>query len=215
MIAIIKKYNYITFVTVFIGLPILLFALGDFPPRVFLKNVISLITLLAFCLILGQFFLSRTNNLTKKIHKYKHVIRVHKAIGYFSITLFMFHPFLIVLPRYFEGGVDPLDAFIKMITAFESFGIILGLISWGLMLLIGLTALFRDRLDVSYKRWRVIHGLLSLVFIIIATWHSVDLGRHSNTSVSLFFIIMATVGSLMLLRLYIFSNKKKEQDNVV
>lgn len=218
MLDLLKKYNYINFVVVFIGLPVLLFSLGDFPPRTLFKNAISLLTLLAFSLILGQFFLSRTNNFTKNIHKFKNVIALHKAIGYFVVGVFFLHPFLIILPRFFEVGPDPLDSFIKMITTFDSLGVILGLIAWSLMLVIGITALFRERLPLSYKTWRVFHGLLSVAFVLIATWHSVDLGRHTNTPISLFFIILATIGSLMLLKLYIFKKtnktKNREQSNV-
>lgn len=214
MIDTLKKYNYISFLVVFIGLPVLLFALGDFPPRSFFKNSVSLITLLAFSLILGQFFLSRTNTFTTKIHKYKNVLSAHKAIGYFALTLFMLHPFLIVIPRYFEAGVEPLDSFIKMITTFESLGVILGLVAWCLLLVLGVTSMTRGKLGFSYKTWRVFHGFLALLFIVIATWHSVDLGRHTNTSISLYFIIMATIASLVLLKLYIFPNTKKEHSNV-
>lgn len=214
MINLLKKYNYISFSVVFIGLPVLLFFIGDFPPRSLLKNAISLLTLLAFCLILGQFFLSRTNNITKKIHKFKNVIALHKGIGYFVVGVFLLHPFLIILPRYFEVGPDPLDSFIKMITTFDSLGVILGLIAWSLMLIIGLTALFRERVPLSYKSWRVLHGLLSLLFVIIATWHSLDLGRHTEGALGIFFVIVATVGSLMLLKLYLFTNKNKEQSDV-
>lgn len=212
MIDLLKKYNYISFIVVFIGLPILLFSLGDFPARSFLKNAISLVTLLAFSLILGQFFLSRTNSFTKYIHRFHNVIALHKAIGYFVVGVFFLHPFLIVLPRYFEVGPDPLDSFIKMITTFESLGVILGLVAWVLMLLIGITALFRDRLPISYKSWRVFHGLLSVAFVLIASWHSIDLGRHTNTPISLFFIILATIGSLMLFKIYIFTKTDKTKN---
>lgn len=214
MLDLLKKYNYISFVVVFIALPILLFCLGDFPPRSVLKNSISIVTLLAFSLILGQFFLSRTNNFTKNIHNFKNVLSLHKIIGYFAVTLFFFHPFLLVLPRYFEVGPNPIDSFIQIVTNFESLGIILGLIAWALMLLIGITALLRKKLSISYKKWRVFHGLVSLIFIIVATWHSVDLGRHTNTSISIFFITMAFIASVMLLKLYIFSNKNKGVSNV-
>jgi len=218
MLDLLKKYNYISFATLFIGVPLLLFVLGDFPPRTFLKNAISLITLLAFSLILGQFFLSRTNTFTKNIHKFKNVIALHKAIGYFVVGVFLLQPFLIILPRYFEAGPKPVDSFIKMITTFESLGVLLGLGAYVLLLVIGLTALFRAKLALSYKSWRLLHGLLSLLFVVLAIWHSVDLGRHMNTPLSLFFIIMATIGSLMLLRVYIFKNKNnninKEPSNV-
>jgi len=210
MLELIKKYNYISFGVVFIVLPALLFSLGDTPSRTLLKETTSLITILSFSLILGQFFLSRTNKLTTKIHKYKSVISLHKAIGYVVIGVFFLHPFLIVLPRYFEVGPKPLESLIKMITTFESLGVILGLIAWSLMLIIGITAYFRQKLNISYKSWRVIHGLLSAVFIVVATWHSVDLGRHTGTAMSLYFIIVAFMGLALLLKLYIFTNKKKE-----
>lgn len=212
MLDLLKKYNYISFTLVFIGMPLLLFVLGDSPPRTFLKNAISLVTLLAFSLILGQFFLSRTNSFTKNIHKFKNVIALHKAIGYFVVGVFLLHPFLIILPRYFEAGPNPVDSFIKMITSFETLGVLLGLIAYVLLIVIGLTALFRAKLNISYKSWRVFHGLLSLAFVIVATWHSVDLGRHATTAMSIFFITLSTVGSLMLLKIYIF--KKKESSNV-
>ncbi|MFT7004773.1 MAG: putative ferric reductase [Sulfurimonas sp.] len=214
MINTIKKYNFISFVIVFIGLPILLLSLSDLQPRSILKNTISIVPLLAFSLILGQFFLSRTNNLTKNIYKFKNVINIHKIIGYFVVVVFFTHPFLIVLPRYFESGPEPIDALIKMITTFESTGVILGLIAWVSMLLLGITSMFRHKLNISYKAWRVFHGLLALLFIVVATWHAVDLGRNTNVSISIFLILAASAGSMLLIKQYIFSNKKEEIKNV-
>ena len=46
---------------VFIGLPLLLYALGDAPRRSVLKESISILTLLAFSMMLGQYFLARSN----------------------------------------------------------------------------------------------------------------------------------------------------------
>jgi predicted ferric reductase len=188
MIDTIKKYNFISFVIVFIGLPILLLSLSDLQPRSVLKHTISIVPLMAFSLILGQFFLSRTNNLTKNIYKFKNVINIHKIIGYFVVVVFFTHPFLIVLPRYFESGPEPLDALIKMITTFESTGVILGLIAWISMILLGITSILRNKLNISYKKWRVFHGLLALLFIVVATWHAVDLGRNTDIPMSIFLV---------------------------
>jgi len=44
----IKIYNRIAAVLVFIGLPILFWALGDVPKRIVLKEALSILTLVAF-----------------------------------------------------------------------------------------------------------------------------------------------------------------------
>lgn len=48
-------------IAIFVGLPLLPYSLGDAPRRAYLKEGISLLTLLAFTMILGQFFLARSN----------------------------------------------------------------------------------------------------------------------------------------------------------
>ncbi|MGB4828238.1 MAG: hypothetical protein WBP18_13385, partial [Paracoccaceae bacterium] len=56
-----RAYAIITGLTVFVGLPLLFYALGDAPRRSVLKEALSLLTLLAFTMMLGQFFLARSN----------------------------------------------------------------------------------------------------------------------------------------------------------
>lgn len=207
---ILKKYNYVSFIAIFILLPIIFFLLGDFAQRKILKDILSIITILAFSLMIGQFFLSRSNTLAKTTHKIKDLVNIHKIIGYFTVSVIIFHPLMIVVPRYFEVGADPIESFVKMITTFESLGVILGLIAWVSMFILGATSMFRDKLNMKYKTWRVFHGVLSIVFIAITTWHAIDLGRHSSLTMSSFYIITALFGSYLILKLYVF--KKGEKD---
>ena len=200
----IKTYNIILAIAVFIGLPILFWALGDFPQRSSLKEALSLITLLSFSLMIGQFFLARSNKKILKAHKMSLVVKYHKYIGYIFISILLVHPFLIVIPRYFEAGVEPIDAFITIITSFNSTGIIFGIIAWVSMLLLGLTSFFRNQLGLKYKTWRIIHGILSIFFVGIALVHVIDLGRHSDTVLSTFFISLSAIGILLLLKTYFF-----------
>ncbi|KEO61659.1 hypothetical protein [Thioclava indica] len=46
---------------VFVGLPILFYVMGDAPRRSLLKEVISIATFLSFGVMIGQFFLARSN----------------------------------------------------------------------------------------------------------------------------------------------------------
>lgn len=208
----IKKYHIIAAVFIFIILPIGLFEFGDFPRRSNLKEVISLLTVLVFFLMISQFYLARSNYYFVKISKFSRVLSVHKFIGYSVVGFFLIHPFLIVLPRFFEAGVSPLDALILILTTFESLGVILGQISWGLMFLLGVTSIFRNKLfrgklKINYKTWKVFHGLISIVFIAISSWHAIELGRHTDRAISIFIVFLAITGSSLLIKHYTSSSK--------
>jgi predicted ferric reductase len=187
---------------VYVVVPVLYVLLGDFPERTVLKDSISILVLVAFFLMCGQFYLSRVNKLTLKKTKMAKVIANHKRIGYIFIPILALHPFLVVFPRYFEAGVSPMDAFETMLTTFGSRGIILGLVAMFLMLLLGLTSLLRKKMSLSYKSWRLLHGVLSIAFLTLATWHAVDLGRHTDAILSTYMIVVAGIGILSLLAVY-------------
>lgn len=205
----IRIYNRTAAILIFIGLPVLFWALGDVPKRTTLKETLSLITLIAFSMMLAQFYLARSNRAILKGHKMGKIVKWHKVLGYIFVSILLVHPLLVVVPRYFESGISPEDAFITLITTFDSPGVILGIIAWFLMLIIGITSLIRNQLPMSYKTWRVVHGVLSIAFITVGTWHAVELGRHSTTSMSVFMIFMAGVGVLLLLKTYFLPSPKK------
>jgi Mn2+/Fe2+ NRAMP family transporter len=82
----IKKYNLFTAILIFVALPLLFWALGDFPRRTILKESISLLTILAFFMMLGQFFLARSNGMVK-VFKMGNVLKIHKVIGYIFVSI--------------------------------------------------------------------------------------------------------------------------------
>jgi len=204
-----RTYYLIVAILVFIGMPVLIYALGDFPRRSILKEVLSVLTLLAFSFMLSQFYLARSNNYMLKVYKMASVVKVHKFIGYFFIGVLLIHPFLIVLPRFFESGVEPKDAFQTLIRRFDRPGILAGMLAYGTMLILGLTSFFRNKLPMSYKTWRVFHGILSIVFIGLASWHVLSLGRHINLAFSVYILMLSIFGMLLLLNTY-FSHSKKD-----
>ena len=193
-------------IAIFVGLPFLLYSLGDAPRRAYLKEGISLLTLLAFTMILGQFFLARSNETLLSLFKPPQIQKVHKVIAYSAISVIFVHPVLIVLPRYFEGGIKPWDAFVIMITDFGNLGIVLGLIAWGVMLVLGVTVYFRRKMiphfTLKYRGWRYFHGGLAVIFTVLALWHSIALGRHTDIAMSAFFVTLAVLGFAMLAHMY-------------
>lgn len=197
------KVDYLIPATgIFFGLPLLLWALGDFPRRSLLKESLSVLFLLSFSLMLGQFFLARGNRNLLAGFKMSTILRFHKTIAYTVVGVFLVHPFLIVVPRYFEAGVAPSEAFTTIITAFHSPGIVLGMIAWVLMFILGITSFVRGWLPMKYRTWRYLHGVLSVLFIVAAGWHVVDLGRHADRAMSVFIIALATAGVELLARTY-------------
>lgn len=199
----IKKYTVIGAILLFIGFPILFWAIGNIPKRSFLKECISVLTLLAYFLLIGQFFLARSNKKSLSVYKMAWIVNIHKIIGYIIVPILLIHPLLIVFPRYFESGVSPVEAFITIISSYQTTGVLLGIISWTLMLILGFTSFFRNKLGMAYKTWRVFHGLLSIVFIMLATWHAIDMGRHTNLNMSIFMIILVGFGVVLLMKSYL------------
>lgn len=205
----IKIDNRIAAILIFIGLPVLFWALGDAPKRTVLKEAISLVTLVSFSLMLMQFYLARSNRKILEGHKMSKVVKWHRVIGSIFVPVLLFHPFLIVVPRYFESGIEPQDAFIEMLTTFDNPGIILGISAWCLLLVLGLTSLLRKQLPLSYKTWRIFHGVLSVCFITTASWHALKLGRHMDLSMKVFMLVAATGGVILLFRTWFFPSTKK------
>ncbi len=198
-----EKKTILTLAVLFIGLPVFLYATGSFPRRTILKESISILTILAFFLMLAQFYLARTSRRMLNGISMSSIITSHKVLGYVFLSILLVHPFLIVVPRYFESGIDSMEAFITIITAFNSLGIVLGICAWCLMIILGITSFLRKKLPLSYKSWRLFHGILAILFTILASWHAIDLGRHTTSTLSAYLVIAATGGILLLLKTYI------------
>lgn len=201
-----KTFALIAAMAIFVGLPLLFYALGDVPRRSMLKETISVLTLLAFTMMLGQYFLARSNKALFTLFKPPQVQKVHKYIAYSAVGVILLHPLLIVLPRQLEGGVRPWDAFVTMITEFDSLGIVLGLAAWVLLLVLGVSAFFRKRLiprfTLRYRGWRYFHGGLAVSFTLLGLWHAIELGRHTDTPMAAFLVTLVLIGLALLARLY-------------
>lgn len=198
----IKRYQIALAVLTFVAVPGMLFVFGDVPARALVKEAFSLLTVLAFAGLLGQFYLARSNRSFVSAFRFSSVLRVHKAVGYTVVVVFLLHPLLIVLPRAFEGGVAPTDALVTLLTTFDSPGIVLGLVAWALLFVVWLTSMFRDRLPLRYPTWKRMHGVLSMLFIVTAAWHAIELGRHMDAAMTTFVVALAATGVVLLLGHY-------------
>lgn len=198
-----NKPALLTVIILFTGLPIFFYATGDFPRRSLLKESISLLTIIGLCLTLTQFFLTRRGNSLLFRNNLVKVITIHKIFGYLFLCILLIHPFLLVVPRYFEAGVQPIDGFTTILSTYGNSGILSGIFAWCLMFILLGTALFRLQMPLSYQRWVTVHRCLSLAFIILACWHAIDLGRHTNRVFSAYLVTLTLCGILLLVKDYL------------
>lgn len=199
---------------VVVGVPVIAILLGDFQKRTLLKDFLSLLTIVSFCLLAGQFYWCIRNRSVFDGKQIRTVGSIHNTVGYLVVCILFFHPLFLVLPRFFEDGMTPVEAFSRIVTTFSSSGIVLGLVSWGAMVILWLTSLFRKKLPIQYKTWRTVHGILSSLFLITATMHAVDLGRHFNTfltSVFTIYCILALLQYAKEILLKIISSSRRKQ----
>ncbi|SHO49923.1 hypothetical protein [Desulfopila aestuarii] len=119
----------------------------------------------------------------------------HESI--LGIVILLLHPFVIVFPRYYEHGLDPGGAFVIMVTTLTSTGVVLGLISWLLLLTLGLTTFFRKNFLIRYVTWQRLHRILALSFLITASWHAIDLGRHTGIGMSMLLVLFGCCGMII------------------
>jgi len=194
----------------FIAVPLFLYFSGNFERRNTLMETLSVVTILAFSLLLSQFFTSRLNYKLMKQIRMVNVVAIHRFIGYVFISVILLHPFFIIVPKFFDDGVTPSDAFIRLIATYNTTGIIFGLIAYAILLILMVTAFFRFKMHLHYRTWRGLHGYLTLLFVIASTWHVIDMGRHSNSSFTLFYLLVVATGIYYVLRKYLFKKTAKK-----
>ncbi|MBT8318199.1 MAG: FAD/NAD(P)-binding:oxidoreductase [Lutibacter sp.] len=191
----------------------MLYYISEFPRRNSLKEILSITTIVGFTLLVSQFFSTRMNRKLVKDIRMVNVLKIHKIVGYVFISILLLHPFFIIVPKFFDNTVTPTDAFYRLITTFSSAGVILGLIAYTSMVILIITSFCRFKLNLSYRIWRSLHGYFTLLFIVTATWHVINIGRHSNTSFSIYYLLIVVSGIFYLLKTYFFKTSKNEKIN--
>ncbi len=207
----IKNNVQLQILAVLIGMPLMIWAAGSYPQRTLLKESLSVVTILAFSLMIGLFYLARPNRAAVKKISLSKLLSWHKIVGSVAVSVLLIHPFLLVVPRFFEAGIAPGEAFGTIVTTFSSSGILFGLTTWSLLLILGLTSLTRKKLPLRYQTWRTIHGALALLCIVSAVFHVIDLGRHTDIAMTAFIALLATGGIYLLLKSYVVQNQTESE----
>ncbi|MGA8893174.1 MAG: ferric reductase-like transmembrane domain-containing protein [Anaeromyxobacteraceae bacterium] len=98
------------------------------------------------------------------------LLQFHRGMGIGAVLLLLAHPVLLV-----ASGAYPL-AILGLGSAIP-WAIRLGTIAALCALTIVATSLLRKRLRTPYEAWQVVHGLLAVTAVVVATWHASRVGR--------------------------------------
>ncbi|MDO6562405.1 ferric reductase-like transmembrane domain-containing protein [Amphritea sp. 1_MG-2023] len=128
----------------------------------------------------------------------------HKKVGQWLGIIFLFHPILILAPRFMVSFNDGMHSLISVITAPQ---MLTGLIAWVAMIIWILTAIFKDALPLRYETWRFSHMLGFVVITILATLHVTSVGSHGQFQASFNLIWWSLCSASIAMVLYNYSIK--------
>lgn len=151
------------------------------------QNIMLLCTLGAFGMMIAQFWLTRAKLLGLSKVPTSTVIRYHKFIGIIAGGFLLLHPILMVARRFWVVESDPIDNLKLLI---QSLALRPAVAAWIVLALLLLLSASRIHRRMRFQDWRQMHGILSVAFILLASWHVIAVGRHSNVAMSAFWILL-------------------------
>jgi predicted ferric reductase len=98
------------------------------------------------------------------------LLQFHRGMGLGAVGLVLLHPLLLLSSRAYPVAQLGLGAAVPLSIRLGTFGALTSL------LLVG-TSLLRKRFKVSYEAWRLLHGILAVVILLLVALHVSGVGR--------------------------------------
>lgn len=180
--------------------PVYLAASQSVPTLSTYQSIVLLCTIGAFGMIMTQFWLTRSQLLGLSQIPTATVIKYHRIIGILAGGFLLVHPILMVARRYWVQESDPVSNLMLLIQAPTLRSAVAAWISLALLLLLSGSRIHRK---LRFQSWRHFHGALSLAFITFSLLHITSVGRHSNTAMSAFWIVLCGTSAMPLISSWI------------
>ena len=203
MIPVTKATFLSLFFLIFALLPVLLAWNQGVPVQSAYHGAVLYVSLAAFGILLGLFWLSRLLPANVTITKPVSILRWHKVLAYVAGLVILLHPVLIVSRRFWAGESDAFGNLLMMLGAPS---LRPAIAAWGVLMMIAVLCLVRRAFHP--RLWCVLHGGLSGGFAALATGHVVAVGRHSDGAMSVLWVLLAAGGIAALLHSYISRRSK-------
>ena len=141
------------------------------------RTLLSAVTLIAMMAFFVQFPLAGRIRQISLFANIDWGIAKHKQVGKYLGVFFFCHPLLILSPKMLVSYDDFSASFMNILT---SGSLLTGLIAWAVMGIWVLSALYKDKLNIRYETWRLLHIIGFLVIVTLATLHVTTVGSHGQ-----------------------------------
>jgi predicted ferric reductase len=150
-------------------------------PRPWLDEWASGLGMIGFALVLLSFFLLGRFKPLSALLGSDLLMQTHQLFGRTALLLLLLHPFFYTLWRAPLGPVDASSANALRIGG-SSWGLTTGLLALGCLLVLVVSAVLRQRTDLPYERWRLLHSGLALAVLGFGLHHTLVSGRYAQLS---------------------------------
>ncbi|MDD8058384.1 ferredoxin reductase family protein [Shewanella metallivivens] len=104
-------------------------------------------------------------------------ITKHKQFGQYLGVFFFLHPILILLPKAMMSFDDFSVSFVSAITSQH---LLTGMLAWLAMAVWVLMSVLKDKLNITYETWRLLHVIGFSIIATLATLHITTVGSHGQ-----------------------------------
>ena len=148
-------------------------------PEGLYTTLLSAITLIAMMAFFVQFPLAGRLKQVPLFANIDWSIAKHKQFGKYLGMFFFLHPVLILAPKILVSFDELITGFMSMLTSPQ---LLTGLIAWLVMGLWVLMAIYKDKLQIRYETWRLLHVIGFVLIATLATLHITSVGSHGQFS---------------------------------
>lgn len=157
--------------------PLALAAAQGRPPRPFWDEIASGLAIVSFAVLLAEFALSgRFRSVSERIGM-DVTMRLHQLLARTALAFALVHPFLYGTGL---GLARPWDTSGQLTLGLDPASLATGILAWILLPVLVLLAIYRTKLDWSYERWRLLHGIGAVLVAGFVTHHALEAGRYSQ-----------------------------------
>jgi predicted ferric reductase len=172
-----KKYKLSLAYLILLIIPFCISQMLDMDTETVYAKILTVVNLFAMMAFFVQFPLGSR---LKKFPLFTNIdwsVDRHKKIGKWIGIIFLFHPILILAPRFLVSYQDGMDSLIEVIVAPQ---MLTGLIAWVLLIVWVLFSVYKNKLPIRYETWRLAHLIGFVAITILATLHITTVGSHGQ-----------------------------------
>ena len=176
------KPTLLSFTSLLIYLGLILAPLGisthlGLPNRPWMDQVSTNLGMLAFNIILLEFWSTGRIKIISKLLGIDWVLQVHQLFARTAVLLLVAHPFMYSLPGRPAYSPGPANESYLGLSSNSFISGLVGLIILGIM--VGL-AITRNKSESKYETWRAIHAIMAIAVALLGFHHTVHAGRFAQ-----------------------------------